>query len=127
MTGRIRVFGGNVPDFVPGRTGVTRLIETGTDAIVEPPVDVTVTVPVFAPGGRPVGFAVAATTGETAAENVPAVGFTLRNGLSVLALNADEAGPEIASGIATEVVLPNGTTVSAGPLTGCGGACTTTF
>jgi len=76
------LFGGS--DLLPGATGVTRLTESGTLATVVPP-EVTVTVPVFAPGGRLLGFAVTVTVVPPGGI-VPLDGVTVRYGLSVVAL-----------------------------------------
>src|SRR3954454_22084928 len=76
------LFGGS--DLPPGATGVTRLTESGTLATVVPP-DVTVTVPVLAPGGSEAGFAVTVTVVPPGGI-VPLDGVTVRYGLSVVAL-----------------------------------------
>src|SRR5438067_8131066 len=83
IAGMISAFDGGM-FFVPGATGVTRLTETDFDAIVEP-FDCTVSVPVFAPGGRPLGFAVTLTVVPPGGI-VPLDGETLRYGLSVEAV-----------------------------------------
>src|SRR5688572_4666562 len=83
MTGITRAFGGGMV-FVPGCTGVTRLIEMGM--LVVAPFAVTFTVPVFAPGGNAVGFAVTVTVVPSGGSG-PDCGLTERNGLSVVAVN----------------------------------------
>ena len=65
--------GGSVVE--PGVTGVTRLTVTDFVAIVAP-LETTFSVPVFAPGGRPVGFAVTVTV-------VPPAGIVPDDGVTV--------------------------------------------
>src|ERR1051325_908747 len=71
----------------PGVTGVTRLTDTGVFASDAPPAAVTLSVPVFAPGGSAVGFAVTVTVVPPAGI-VPELGETVRYGLSMLAVKA---------------------------------------
>src|SRR5690348_5345908 len=101
----------------PGPTGVTRL--TDTVLVVDvlsfapgPPLPlelvVTVSVPLFAPGGRFAGFAVT-TSVMPDVGSAPDDGDTLRYGLSTVAVN--ETGcdcPAICTFIFTGVVLPSG-------------------
>jgi hypothetical protein len=92
------------------------------------PFDCTVSVPVFAPGGRPVGFAVTVTVVPPGGM-VPEEGETVRYGLSVVAVNATSSafallGASMWTGMLTGVVLPSGAVASAErPVAGC---CTCT-
>src|SRR3954447_13749329 len=78
ITGMISVFGGGKV-LRPGATGVTRLSEKGR-LPVWPLLVVTVTVPVFAPGGSADGFAVTFTLTIPFAGTVPLDGVTVRYG-----------------------------------------------
>src|SRR5205085_4398377 len=81
--GMISAFAGGcvLPD---GPTGVTRLMDTGTFAVC-PALVVTVTVPVFAPGGRLPGCAVTVRLTLPDDGTLPCDGMTARYGLSVAA------------------------------------------
>src|SRR2546423_7298418 len=108
----ISALGGGSP-FPAGPTGVTRLTETDFDASVDP-FALTVSVPVFAPGGRFEGFAVTVTV-VPFGPIVPELGETVRYGLSVVAVNPTscaclffDTGPGKNTFIDTRVVLPTG-------------------
>src|SRR5437763_4362321 len=73
----------------PRATGVTRLTETGV-LIGAPLLGVTVTVPVFAPGGRLTGCAVTVSVVPLGA-NMPLCGVTVRKLRSVVALNVESS------------------------------------
>src|SRR5262245_28617132 len=110
-------------------TGVTRLIDTGT-FVVAPPL-VTLTVPVFAPGGRLPGVAVTVRLTVPDAGTLPDDGVTVRYGLSVFAVNVASSAvlplafSRTATGTSTGAVVPKGTTASV-PRAVVGGAdCTT--
>src|SRR4051794_2101491 len=109
------LFGGS--DLLPAATGVTRLTDSGTLTTVLPP-EVTVTVPVFAPGGRLVGFAVTVTVVPPGGI-VPEDGVTVRYGLSVVALKPVSSDPVLPDGpgmkicAVTGCVEPNAVTMSA--------------
>src|SRR6266550_5695402 len=109
----ISAFDGGI-DLEPGPTGVTRLIETDFEA--GSPFAVTVSVPVLAPGGRLLGFAVTLTVVPPAGID-PDAGETLRYDLSVDAVNVTSsaffpAGESMWNGMVIGVVLPKGTTAS---------------
>lgn len=121
--------GGKV--FPCGATGVTRLIDTGTFAVC-PVLVVTVTVPVFAPGGSEPGEAVTVTSTLPLGGTVPDGGLALRYGLSVLTANvalssalAPAAASFTCSGTSNGVLVPNGTTASVPRAVDGGAACTT--
>src|SRR6266850_7569244 len=127
IAGMMSAFDGGI-DFEPGPTGVTRLTETDFDEIVMP-FDCTVSVPVFAPGGRLLGFAVTLTVVPPGGM-VPDEGDTVRNDLSVAAVNVTSSavfpiGASMWIGIVIGVVLPKGTTPSADRPVAGGSTCTT--
>src|SRR5262249_39868050 len=110
----IRAFGGGIV-FPPGATGVTRLTETDFATGVEP-LGETVSVPVFAPGGRFAGFAVTVRV-VPLGPIVPDEGETLRYDLSVEAVNPTSSAclpltPGMNTFIVTGVVLPTGVVTS---------------
>src|SRR5688572_30659613 len=115
---------------LPGCTGVTRLIDTGMLVVI--PFAVTFSVPVFAPAGRPVGFAVTVTVVPSGGSG-PEAGFTERNGLSVVAVKVPvsssvillDAEPGMKTRNSTGVVLPTGTAASPASRTVGGGGSTT--
>src|SRR5438093_4983202 len=105
--------GGSVVE--PGVTGVTRLTVTDFVAIVAP-LEATFNVPVFAPGGRPDGFAVTVTVVPPAGI-VPDDGVTVRYGLSVVAVNGTSSaclppGEGMKTFMVTGAVLPRGAVAS---------------
>src|SRR5512140_2524860 len=81
MAGMMSALAGGA-SFGVGCTGLTRLTETGTEAIVPPPDDVTFTVPVFDPNGSPVEVAVTVIVVPVGG-SVPLEGDALRNGAVV--------------------------------------------
>ena len=93
--GMISVLDGG-SDFVPGPTGVTRLTETDFVATVAP-FACTVSVPVFAPGGNPLGLAVTLIVVPPGGID-PVDGETLRYGLSVDAVNVTSSAEVFPAG-----------------------------
>ena len=111
-------------------TGVTRLTDTGTFAVC-PVLVVTVTVPVFAPGGRLPGFAVTLRFTLPDGGTVPDGGVTFMYGLSVFVVYVTMSSAFLplafsctVSGMLTGVVVPKGTTASVPREVEGGAACT---
>src|SRR5687767_12842702 len=132
----IRELGGG-SDLPPGVTGVTRLMVIGAEvrtwllfATGPPPVPLelmtTVTVPVFAPGGRSVGLTVTVIVVPLVG-TVPDVGLMVMNGWSAVAVKftVPVGEPGMKNGKLTGVRLPNGTMTSACLICVGSGACTT--
>src|SRR5712692_2193174 len=122
----------------PGETGVTRLIDTGTVAgtpssgrTLPAPLlcgadVVTVTVPVFAPGGSPVTSALTTRRIFPSLGTLPDDGDTVRYGLSTAAVKVPLVAATLTvTGTSTCPVLPNGTTASVPRDVDGGVSCTT--